>query len=83
MHGSTWGREAKDLERRTGDVVASLGDLGIADRSMFWNTEFVEALELENLLAQASVIITGRRTAPRPAAPMRARTTPSTTTSTG
>jgi hypothetical protein len=48
VHGSTWGREAKDLERRTGDVVASLGDLGIADRSMFWNTEFVEALELEN-----------------------------------
>jgi succinate dehydrogenase/fumarate reductase flavoprotein subunit len=44
--------------------VASLGDLGIADRSMFWNTEFVEVLELENLLAQASVIITGRRGAP-------------------
>src|SRR6202022_4800960 len=36
------------------DVVAnSFDDLGISDRSMIWNTDLVEALELENLLEQA------------------------------
>ena len=30
-------------------------DLAIADRSMIWNTDLVEALELENLLSQAVV----------------------------
>src|SRR6266849_3354218 len=38
------------------DVVAnSFDDLGITDRSMIWNTDLVEALELENLLEQAVV----------------------------
>ena len=31
------------------------GDLGVADRSMIFNTDLVEALELDNTLAQASV----------------------------
>ena len=31
------------------------GDLGLADRSMLFNTDLVEALELDNMLAQASV----------------------------
>ena len=40
------------------DVVAnSFGDLGISDRSMIWNTDLVEALELENLLEQAVVAL--------------------------
>ena len=40
------------------DVVAnSYGDLGISDRSMIWNTDLVEALELENLLEQAVVTL--------------------------
>src|SRR5258705_9716672 len=40
------------------DVVAnSFDDLGIADRSMIWNTDLVEALELENLLEQAVVAL--------------------------
>jgi succinate dehydrogenase / fumarate reductase flavoprotein subunit len=38
---------------RIDDVAASMTDLAIADRSMIWNTDLVEALELENLLAQA------------------------------
>ena len=41
--------------RRIDDVAASMKDLAIADRSMIWNTDLVEALELENLLAQAVV----------------------------
>ena len=32
-------------------VVASLDDIGTSDRSMIWNSDLVEALELENLLA--------------------------------
>jgi succinate dehydrogenase / fumarate reductase flavoprotein subunit len=41
--------------RKIDDVAASMKDLVIADRSMIWNTDLVEALELENLLAQAVV----------------------------
>ncbi|MFC3579326.1 succinate dehydrogenase flavoprotein subunit [Sphingomonas hylomeconis] len=32
-----------------------LGDVGIVDRSLIWNTDLVETLELDNLLAQAVV----------------------------
>jgi succinate dehydrogenase / fumarate reductase, flavoprotein subunit len=40
------------------DVVAnSFSELGIADRSMIWNSDLVEALELENLLEQAVVAL--------------------------
>src|SRR5208282_3508939 len=40
------------------DVVAnSFGELGISDRSMIWNSDLVEALELENLLEQAVVAL--------------------------
>ena len=38
------------------DVVEMMRtDLGIADRSMIFNTDLAEALELDNMLAQASV----------------------------
>jgi succinate dehydrogenase / fumarate reductase flavoprotein subunit len=40
---------------RIDDVAASMKDLAITDRSMIWNTDLVEALELDNLLAQAVV----------------------------
>ncbi len=32
-----------------------LGDVAVADRSMIWNTDLVETLELDNLLSQAVV----------------------------
>jgi succinate dehydrogenase / fumarate reductase flavoprotein subunit len=38
-------------------VANSFGELGISDRSMIWNTDLVEALELENLLEQAVVTL--------------------------
>jgi succinate dehydrogenase / fumarate reductase, flavoprotein subunit len=39
-----------------GDVIAIMrDDLGVADRSMMFNTDLTEALELDNMLAQASV----------------------------
>jgi succinate dehydrogenase / fumarate reductase flavoprotein subunit len=51
-------RTAEVLEqgmRKVDGVAASMTDLGISDRSMIWNTDLVEALELDNLLAQAVV----------------------------
>ena len=34
-------------------VFASFADVGVADRSLIWNTDLVETIELENLLLQA------------------------------
>ncbi len=39
------------------ESVKAFNDVGIQDRSMIWNTDLVEALELENLLAQARVTV--------------------------
>ncbi|HEY2541025.1 MAG TPA: succinate dehydrogenase/fumarate reductase flavoprotein subunit, partial [Stellaceae bacterium] len=39
------------------DVAKSYADLGISDRSMIWNSDLAEALELENLLEQAVVTL--------------------------
>ena len=39
--------------RKLGDVVASFASVNVDDRSMVWNTDLVETLELENLLGQA------------------------------
>lgn len=39
------------------EVDASLADIGITDRSMIWNTDLVEALELENLMVNAKAIM--------------------------
>jgi len=44
--------------RRLDDVIATMrDDLAVADRSMMFNTDLAEALELDNMLAQASVSI--------------------------
>jgi succinate dehydrogenase / fumarate reductase, flavoprotein subunit len=34
-------------------VFASFADVGVSDRSLVWNTDLIETLELENLLLQA------------------------------
>ena len=34
-------------------VFASFSDVGVTDRSLIWNTDLVETLELDNLLLQA------------------------------
>ena len=40
------------------DKIASrMGRLGVADKSLIWNTDLIEALELENLMGQALVTI--------------------------
>jgi succinate dehydrogenase / fumarate reductase flavoprotein subunit len=44
-----------DGMRMIDEVARSLSDLHVSDRSMIWNSDLVETLELENLLAQAVV----------------------------
>jgi succinate dehydrogenase / fumarate reductase flavoprotein subunit len=39
------------------EVMASFQDVKISDRSLIWNTDLAETLELENLLGQAMVTI--------------------------
>ncbi|MCX7098000.1 MAG: succinate dehydrogenase flavoprotein subunit [Methylococcales bacterium] len=39
------------------DIQQSFADIGVKDKSLIWNTDLVEALELDNLLSQAVVAI--------------------------
>jgi succinate dehydrogenase flavoprotein subunit len=39
--------------RKLGEVAGSLGEIRLTDRSMIWNSDLVEALELQNLMLQA------------------------------
>jgi succinate dehydrogenase / fumarate reductase flavoprotein subunit len=53
-------RTASVLEeglRKVTIVRDALGDLALADRSMIWNTDLVEALELDNLIGQAGIAL--------------------------
>ena len=43
--------------RRMASVSDALADLAVADRSMIWTTDLVEALELDNLMGQAVVVL--------------------------
>jgi succinate dehydrogenase / fumarate reductase flavoprotein subunit len=36
-------------------IYASMQDIGVSDRSLIWNSDLVETLELDNLISQASV----------------------------
>ncbi|UIJ45813.1 succinate dehydrogenase flavoprotein subunit [Sphingomonas cannabina] len=40
-------------------VYASMQDIAVTDRSLIWNTDLVETLELDNLIGQAMVTIRG------------------------
>jgi succinate dehydrogenase / fumarate reductase, flavoprotein subunit len=42
---------------RIGATFTSFSDVRIADRSLIWNTDLIETLELENLLLQATATI--------------------------
>jgi succinate dehydrogenase / fumarate reductase flavoprotein subunit len=44
---------------KLGKVADSFRDVRVEDRSLLWNTDLVETLELENLLAQAVVTVAG------------------------
>jgi len=40
-------------------IFASFSDVNVSDKSLIWNTDLVETLELENLLSQAQTIVHG------------------------
>jgi succinate dehydrogenase / fumarate reductase flavoprotein subunit len=42
-----------DGKRKLAEVVASFRDVSVSDRSLVWNTDLIETLELDNLLGQA------------------------------
>ena len=44
--------------RQVRDIHASFADVRVSDRSLVWNSDLVETLELQNLLGQALVTIT-------------------------
>ncbi len=47
------GQTLADGRRKLAAVVDSLQDVQVTDRSMVWNTDLIETLELDNLLGQA------------------------------
>ena len=53
------GKSMQEGVEKMNQVFASFGDIKISDRGLIWNTDLVEAMELENLLLQAQTIIQG------------------------
>jgi succinate dehydrogenase / fumarate reductase flavoprotein subunit len=47
------GESLDDGKRRLAEVFASFSDVQVTDRSLVWNTDLIETLELDNLLGQA------------------------------
>jgi succinate dehydrogenase / fumarate reductase flavoprotein subunit len=47
------GETLNEGKRKLGAVFASFADVQVTDRSMVWNTDLIETLELDNLLGQA------------------------------
>jgi succinate dehydrogenase / fumarate reductase flavoprotein subunit len=53
-------RDAKTLQEgvaKMADVVASMREIALSDRSLIWNSDLVEALELDNLVSQSVVVL--------------------------
>ncbi|HVY84605.1 MAG TPA: succinate dehydrogenase flavoprotein subunit [Caulobacterales bacterium] len=44
---------------RIAQVWGDAKDIGVSDRSLIWNTDLVETLEFDNLIAQAAVTVNG------------------------
>jgi succinate dehydrogenase / fumarate reductase flavoprotein subunit len=51
------GESLREGMHKLADVFASFEDVRVSDRSLVWNTDLVETLELENLLLQAVATI--------------------------
>ena len=51
------GASLNDGVRKMDEIASGIADIGIKDRSLIWNTDLVEALELENLMGQALVTV--------------------------
>ena len=51
------GEVLNEGKRRIEEVRQTMPELGVTDRSLIWNTDLVETLELQNLLDQAIVTV--------------------------
>jgi succinate dehydrogenase / fumarate reductase flavoprotein subunit len=51
------GKVLNEGKRGIEEVRQSMSEIGVSDRSLIWNTDLVETLELENLLDQAIVTV--------------------------
>ncbi len=45
--------------KQIGEIWKASDDIRVSDRSLIWNSDLVETLEYDNLIAQASVTVTG------------------------
>ena len=45
--------------RKITEIWRATQDIGVTDRSLIWNSDLVETLEYDNLIAQAAVTVTG------------------------
>jgi succinate dehydrogenase / fumarate reductase, flavoprotein subunit len=53
------GASLNEGKRKLADVVASFAEVSVSDRSLVWNTDLIETLELDNLLAQSVATLHG------------------------
>jgi succinate dehydrogenase / fumarate reductase flavoprotein subunit len=49
------GEVLEEGQKRIHEVLASVGDVCVTDRSLVWNSDLIETLEFDNLIAQAVV----------------------------
>ena len=53
------GQVLEDGARLIGQIWQGSDDLQVTDRSLIWNSDLIETLEYENLIAQAAVTVEG------------------------
>ena len=51
------GESLREGMQRVGKTFESFSDVRVTDRSLVWNTDLIETMELENLLLQATATI--------------------------
>jgi succinate dehydrogenase / fumarate reductase flavoprotein subunit len=51
------GESLTDGVKTMDSIAGDMNNIGIQDRSLVWNTDLIEAMELENLMSQALVTI--------------------------
>ncbi|MGH8187815.1 MAG: FAD-binding protein, partial [Steroidobacteraceae bacterium] len=51
------GQSLQEGVHKLGKVLESFADVNVSDRSLIWNTDLIETLELENLLLQSAATI--------------------------
>jgi len=55
------GEVLEEGEKLIQEVYNGMVDVGVSDRSLIWNSDLIETLELDNLVAQATVTMTSAK----------------------